>query len=208
MTREKDRRKDKSSAYRQRETIRREVAAAAWHVDRSWALMELVRQGINGRPRRDQLIAAAFLASGRALPDLAKLQAEYREAYARLYSPGFLDEVQRLKRREPTGIEYVLAFLEADPWHFRSGYLKSDLVRYLRRVDLTDDDRERLRAVIIAAWQKGPRTEYREYLRLARYLDSPEFRADLETLAASPDASKAERAKQALVSMRRRPRNE
>jgi hypothetical protein len=36
-----------------------------------------------------------------------------------------------LKERNSSGLATAVRFLEADPWFFRSGYTKAELIRYL-----------------------------------------------------------------------------
>lgn len=50
--------------------------------------------------------------------------------YRQLFDP-FEDVPSRLRNGDETAIEPALRFLEADPWCFRSGYLKASLMRAL-----------------------------------------------------------------------------
>jgi hypothetical protein len=64
-------------------------------------------------------------------------------------------------------VEAAIAFLEADPWFFRSGYEKQNLIRHLKRSRLTEVQRERLARVVLAAIDGRDRMEFRHYCRLA-----------------------------------------
>lgn len=46
-------------------------------------------------------------------------------------------------------IDFAIRFLEADPWCFRSGYVKADLMTALGNAPVTDDERRRLKAVVL-----------------------------------------------------------
>lgn len=59
---------------------------------------------------------------------------EYWRAWENVVPPGFWDEYDRLKRGDLLGLETAISFLEADPWFFRSGYLKADLLRFVARL--------------------------------------------------------------------------
>jgi hypothetical protein len=64
-------------------------------------------------------------------------------------------------------VEAAIAFLEADPWFFRSGYEKQNLIRHLKRSQPTQAQRERLGRVVLAAIDGRDRVEFRHYCRLA-----------------------------------------
>lgn len=64
-------------------------------------------------------------------------------------------------------IETAIAFLEADPWFFRSGYEKQNLIRHLKRVPLTVAQKGRLAQVVLAAIDGRDRQEFRHFARLA-----------------------------------------
>jgi hypothetical protein len=138
------------------------------------------------------LLASLSPASEAGFPSYVEVKstAEYkvalrrwRRAMERIYSVRFLADVERLRAGDHGAVEAALLFLEADPWCFRSGYVKQNLVRYLRHVVLTEDEKDRLRRVMISAVRSGPRMEFREYCRTARVLDSPTLREWLETLS-------------------------
>ena len=64
-------------------------------------------------------------------------------------------------------IETAIAFLEADPWFFRSGYEKQKIIQHLKRSRLTERQRTRLARVVLAAIDSRDRVEFRHYGRLA-----------------------------------------
>lgn len=91
----------------------------------------------------------------------------YRRARNRLFTPEFESAVTRLRGGDASGIEHVIAFIEADPL-VHSGYLKQKFARYLRRIDITGSQRDRLRtAVLVGAFAKGRREDLKEYVSLA-----------------------------------------
>jgi len=91
-----------------------------------------------------------------------------------------------LKSLEPATVEMAIRFLEADPWFFRSGYIKEDLIRYLSRAEFREDQLSRLRQVILTHIQGPDAREFRSYCRLARVVNDPGFLQQVSTLAASP----------------------
>ena len=83
-------------------------------------------------------------------------------------SPVIGDAIRVLRERNLAGVEYGIALLEADPWCFRSGYLKATLARQLRKTLLSETQRERLRTAILNTLDKGNRLEFGETRKLAR----------------------------------------
>jgi NAD(P)H-hydrate repair Nnr-like enzyme with NAD(P)H-hydrate dehydratase domain len=74
-----------------------------------------------------------------------------------------------------------LRFLEADPWCFRSGYVKADLVRAAIRLDLTEAEKDRLRRVVLLVVDDPVlRRELRPYARLAVAVAGPGLVEGLE----------------------------
>ena len=106
----------------------------------------------------------------------------------------------QLRQGDPSPIPWVIAFLEADPWFFRSGYLKGNYARVLRRYDLDPNQRERLRAAILNNLHKGGRLEFGEVRRLARRLDTPDLRRQVAKFLDHPDPGTRERAQLLLAS--------
>jgi hypothetical protein len=116
--------------------------------------------------------------------------------------PDFDDAYAKLKAGDSSGIETILQFLEADPIFFRSGYLKADLVRFLSRTPLSGPQIERLRVVVLRVAGLRDGREFRRYCRLARRLDAPPFRSELEALLSSDDADIRRRAGWVLDALR------
>jgi hypothetical protein len=113
---------------------------------------------------------------------------EEERACQSAFPSSFWDACGRLKRGDPGGLETAIGFLEADPWFVRSGYLKADLTRFVGRVALSADDRERLGRVVCAVVDRGDRREFRRYCRLARAVDTPALRAELGARLGQADA--------------------
>ena len=64
-------------------------------------------------------------------------------------------------------VDTAIAFLEADPWFFRSGYEKQNIIRHLKRTPLTEPQRVHLARVVLAAIDGRDRIEFRHFARLA-----------------------------------------
>jgi hypothetical protein len=124
-----------------------------------------------------------------------KAASDFREHYNGLAFPSGLDRQQiRLKKLDPHAIEMAIQFLEADPWFFRSGYIKEEFTRRLKRAKLTGDQIARLNTVILSMVEREGRREFRSFCRLARAIHTPELIAELHDLIESPDEDISRRA--------------
>jgi hypothetical protein len=163
-----------------------------------------------------RLAADAVNAARRDLDAAVDRREESREAWARweaaaarfhqalgvLYPDDFWAALERLRNGDASAAEPAIAFLEVDPWCFRSGYAKETILRALKRVDVTPRQAKRLRAVVLRAVDSGDRREFRGYCQLARRLDDHELRARLLDRLRSPDAGTARRALWMLDALR------
>jgi len=84
-------------------------------------------------------------------------------------------------------VETAIAFLEADPWFFRSGYEKQELIRHLKRTRLGPVQQERLGRVVLAAIDGRDRVEFRHYCRLACGVWSDMLDEEVAKRMESPD---------------------
>lgn len=83
----------------------------------------------------------------------AAWQAACEEFYARydgLCFPGGAAMLERVRGGDPAAIEAAVQFLLVDPYHFRSGYLKERLWRWLARQTLSASARNRLERAALA----------------------------------------------------------
>jgi hypothetical protein len=119
---------------------------------------------------------------------------ELNRAMSQLYPPTFEADVRRLKDGDPGAIETAIRFLEADPWAFRTGYTKEEILRRLRRLELTTKQKARLSAVILHQVDQKDRREFRQYCLLAPSVDDDTLREGLLARLRSGDGGRARRA--------------
>lgn len=72
----------------------------------------------------------------------------FGEATKAFYAP-FTGLGGAIRAGERDAIDSAVRFLEADPWCFRSGYLKAELMSALANAPLRDDDKRRLHGVVM-----------------------------------------------------------
>jgi hypothetical protein len=96
--------------------------------------------------------------------------------------------IQRAKHGDGEAVRDLVAFLEADPWCFRSGYTKGRIYELMRHVPADQTQLARIRSVLLMAVDSGYRREFRSACRLARQLADPALTNELRRrLADSTD---------------------
>lgn len=118
----------------------------------------------------------------------------FRASIDAAYPHEFWDDYDRLRRNDWSGLESAIRFLEADPFFFRSGYVKARLLRLVKRAPLDKAQTKRLRAVCLAAVDGRDRREFRFYCRLAMRLDDSILRVSLQERLGRPDEGVRRRA--------------
>ena len=83
----------------------------------------------------------------------------------------------RLRSGDEALVEHAIAFLEIDPYVFRSGYAKATIIRCIKRLPFSHNQVLRLQGVVLRALDKCDRQEFRAYCRLAAAVDSLAFDA-------------------------------
>jgi hypothetical protein len=125
--------------------------------------------------------------------------AALREAFAQMYPPSLYAAITRLRSGELTAVDESITFLEADPWCFRSGYVKADLISALAGLPLDDEARARLRDVVVRiADDDRSRREMKWYRRLATSIMDEPLRAALAERTRHSDPAAAQRARYLL----------
>lgn len=88
----------------------------------------------------DQLLAAVP-ERGQLWRDLC---VEFRQKYDELHFPGGDTMLSAVRQQDPVAVETAVRFLLADPYYFRSGYLKQYLWQWLARIPLSQPQRTKL----------------------------------------------------------------
>lgn len=101
-------------------------------------------------------------------------------SYVSVLEP-LIDQVYESSELNDSGlIEFAITFLELNPMFFRSGYIKEEMLRKLKRSMLSEKQRERLRSVLLDAVNNRGTREFRRYCRLLPRVSNPRLIAALE----------------------------
>jgi hypothetical protein len=123
----------------------------------------------------------------------------FQTAYDKLAFPGGLSkELELLRDGEVTAIEMAIRFLEANPWYFRSGYHKADILKVLRKHPLSDDQCTRMRKVILERVRDRPVREMRAYARFAPKVSTPQLEAGITNISENANHHAARHARWVL----------
>lgn len=143
-----------------------------------------------------KIVAITRSPQGLAEQELRRRAVEvFQRCLKEAYPPGFDAKFALLKAGRSEGLEMALAFLEADPWFFGSGYVKADLLRFICRMSVAPVYWPRLKRIVLAAILLRDRRELRFYRRLAGKVFDSEFSQQVEALTVHEDAGVRRRAR-------------
>jgi hypothetical protein len=114
-----------------------------------------------------------------------------------------VDLTGRLSADEPAAIEEALAFLERDPYFFRSGYARERVARRLAHVELSPGQKQRARAVVLSRVDGQRFCPHPGIGRLARAVADNPLRRELRARLHHRDPAVARRALRMVVNVRR-----
>jgi hypothetical protein len=130
----------------------------------------------------------------------------FHTEYDSLAFPGGLGRAfSQLEAGDPTVIEMAVRFLEADPYFFRSGYLKEDFIKHLCRNPLSEDQKKRLQRVILDRIRGCDRREFRAYCRLSIVVTEPLFHRQVAEMAGPSNGTVRRHAQWVLEYLRSTP---
>jgi hypothetical protein len=163
--------------------------------ERKNALSEPPALERGGRSDRDWFVARAeyITAKDSELKHLAKKRdespadmtafrlaaADYHEAQHLLYDD-LEERLLEAKEGDQAAVAYLVAFIEADVWCFRSGYMKGRVYEVLRQVELDEPMKARVGSLLLRLVDVGYRLEFRSACRLARQIDGRQLIAELK----------------------------
>lgn len=96
---------------------------------------------------------------------------EFHERFDSLMYPGGCAVFNRVRQHDPHALETAVTFLLADPIHFRSGYLKEYLWRWLVHCPLSDLARSRLERAALGYLDRPIKREFAAMCRAMHRID-------------------------------------
>ena len=112
------------------------------------------------------------------------------------------DKLKEVEEVDGEWREATITFLEVNPRYFRSGYDKAQLLRCLKRADLSPRHKQRLKAVLLDVVGRPSGVEFRQYCQLAARLACKELSSALSKLVKSEDEGVRRRASWMLEHVR------
>jgi hypothetical protein len=120
--------------------------------------------------------------------------AEWHARFDRLSFPGGSELLDRVRENDASAVEAAVRFLVADPYHFRSGYLKQELWRWLAHCDLATSARNRLEQAALSYLDRRISREFWTMCKAMARLGSSQFWLKVSLKAQAADGPEATRA--------------
>lgn len=115
--------------------------------------------------------------------------AEFHARYASLSYPGGDSHWQALMSLDSAEVETAVSFLEADPFHFRSGYMKEAIWGRLKAAELGAKHLRRLEVAAMGHLHRQIRRDFWYMVRFFRLRGGSEFWDGIHTLASQSTGS-------------------
>ena len=141
---------------------------------------------------------------------LAHIEAKerYEAALKNAFPGNFRESVSRLQAGDASGLEDVVAFLEADPVYEGAGFQKAGLISLLRGIAIPLEYLPRLQAAVLTVVDRRHWRDFRDFCRLAKIADGPALREQLAQRLESSDADIKHRAQWVLDALAQKDRME
>lgn len=93
---------------------------------------------------------------------------------------------------------FAFAYVEVDPYFFRSGYIMEYLLRQIKRLEFTEPEKTILRTTILKRIDQGARREFRYLCRTLPKIKTKKFEATLHDRTAAKSKAIRDRAEIAI----------
>jgi hypothetical protein len=136
--------------------------------------------------RLDDRIKTTVQTQSRSPEDREKWEhalAEFHKRFDELSFPGGYEMFCRVSKNDPVAIDAAVIFLVADPYHFRSGYLKERLWRSLKHCTLTAKNKKRLEKAALIYLDRRISREFWRMCNAMAQLGGPEFWSEVSIRA-------------------------
>lgn len=115
--------------------------------------------------------------------------AQFHSNYDLLFYPGGEQRWVAFLARDSSEVETAIAFLEVDPYFFRSGYMKQVMWNRLKSIELTTSQSARLEEVAIQYVHGRIRREFWHMARFVRLRASGDFWLRIDELRSAKESS-------------------
>ena len=119
---------------------------------------------------------------------------EFHRRYDQLSFPGGAASLSKVRERDPVSVELAVRFLLADPYHFRSGYTKQYLWRWLVRIPLSRHQRGMLEQAALKYIDRKVSREFWNMAKAMHKIARPGFWLEVGSRVDSADQCKHRRA--------------
>lgn len=93
---------------------------------------------------------------------------------------------------------FAFAYIDQDPYFFRSGYILEDLLRRVKKLSLTGSEKTSIQRLVLKRIETRALRNFRHICRLIPMVDSDGFHTEVSNRAKSTDPQVRRRAKFAL----------
>lgn len=118
---------------------------------------------------------------------------EFHARFDQLAFPGGWARLSQVRQNNYAAVRAATTFLEADPYHFRSGYIKEELWRWLSRLELTSSDKSRMERAALSVLRRRVTRDFWGMCKAMPRVAGSEFWLKVGQLARSQDSSTAQR---------------
>ena len=87
-----------------------------------------------------------------------------------------------LKKHDSSAIDTAITYLKANPYCFRSGFIKASLAQLLKQCPLSKTQIKEIQDILIEAVQREKHREFRDYCKLAAKVFDDQFQQRLEEI--------------------------
>ena len=124
----------------------------------------------------------------------SKACSEFHARFPALFYPGGVSRWEAFLNRDSAELDAAIAFLEVDPVHFRSGYIKETIWARMKAADLAPKQEQRLESVAVAYLHRRVRREFWYMARYVRLRGSTKFWEAVSNLAEESSGGEGMRA--------------
>jgi hypothetical protein len=120
-------------------------------------------------------------------PVWLKAYEQYHNSYDALAFPGGLEHgLSLLKKKDPSILPTAIIYVKADPYFFRSGYIKQKILTHLKKFNFNADQIKALQHIIIDAIL-NPKSGFKYYVRLALKISDINFLTSIQKIIKESD---------------------